>query len=430
VIDWSIALKIEHEVARIINQQEINGVGFDKPKAEKYVEQIENECQELYDHVRPLLTKEVEMWGSVPVNRPFRADRSYSQAVHNWYPDTIPDIEGPFTRVEFKEPELGSRQKLTKQLLKLGWVPQEFTPKGAPKITEESLGFLEGVGKHIAKWYILKHRQSQIQGWLEKLRPDGRLTAGAITCGTNTGRMRHTVVVNVPKAKDFIVFGKEMRSLFIAEPPYLLVGHDAEQLELRILAHYMGDDEYIRQILEGDIHSFNQEMAGLSNRDQAKTFIYALIYGAGDYKIGTIVGGNSKDGKELKKRFFSRIPKLRALYERVSKASKKGYLIGLDGRKLWLRSEHKALNTLLQGGGAVVMKTSMIYLDRWVRNRRLDARKVIDMHDEAQAEVHPDCIDRYRELAERSIVKAGEYFNLRIPMSASSAVGSNWSQTH
>lgn len=428
--DWSLAEKIEHEVRRIITQQELNGVGFDKEKAEDYVNFLEKERERLYGHIRPLLQTEVEMWGSVPVKRPFKKDGSYSNPVLSWYGSDIPDIQGPFTRVEFKEPELGSRHKLIKQLLRIGWQPTEHTPKGNPKITEESLEFLEGIGKDIAKWYIYQHRQSQIQGWLDRLRPDGRLTAGAFTCATPTGRMRHTVVVNVPKAKDYVVFGKEMRSLFIPFDPYFLVGHDAEQLELRLLAHYMDDEEYIRQILEGDIHTFNQNMAGLDNRDQAKTFIYAFIYGAGDYKIGTIVGGSTKDGRELRKRFLSRVPKLKRLTERVGSAAKRGYLIGLDGRKLMIRSDHKALNTLLQGGGAVIMKLSMIYLDKWVRRRQLNVKKVIDMHDESQAEVLPDHIRVYRELAEKSIVKAGEYFDLRIPMSASSAVGNNWSQTH
>ena len=428
--DWELALKIEHRVARIIAQQVLNGVGFDKEKAEQYVEDLTKERDQLYNHIRPMLSKEVEVYGSVPVNKPFKKSGDYSKMVVDWFNGDVPDVVGQFSRVNFVEPDLGSRQKLIKQLLKIGWRPLEYTEKGNPKLTEESLEFLEGVGNDIARWYILKHRQSQIEGWLNKLRPDGRLSAEAFTCGTNTGRFRHKIVVNVPKASPKVVFGKEMRSLFVADPPYIMVGHDAEQLELRMLAHYMGDDEYIRQILEGDIHTFNQNMAGLDNRDDAKTFIYAFNYGAGDAKLGSIVGGTAADGRVMRETFLARVPKLARLMKRVETAANRGYLIGLDGRKLWLRSQNKALNTLLQGGGAVVMKSSMIFLDKWVRRHNLDVRKVIDMHDEGQAEVLPDHVDMYKELAAKSIVKAGEYFNLRIPLAGDTKVGTNWSETH
>ena len=124
----------------------------------------------------------------------------------------------------------------------------------------------------------------------------------------------------------------------------VLVGVDASGLELRMLAHYMNDEEYINEVVNGDIHTTNQNLAGLESRDTAKTFIYALVYGAGDEKIGSVVGGSRKQGKELKERFLTNLTALKTLKEKVQRADKRGFLKGLDGRKNYIRSEHAAIN--------------------------------------------------------------------------------------
>ncbi len=284
-VEWELPLEIEYRVFNIIVRQEMRGIAFDKQKAEEHVKFLTNERSELYDEVRPHLEMEYVLPYANPMNKPFVMSGMPSSNLLKWYPDLegvhVENedcyVGGPFTRVKFEEPDIGSRKKLIKQLYRLGWKPVEFTEKGNPKVTEESLAPMKGIGAQLARWYVYQHRQSQIQGWLNNIRPDGRLTAGAFTNGTNTGRFRHKGVVNVPKAKPHVIFGEQMRSLFIAGDGYKMVGHDAEQLELRILAHFMNDPKFIEQILEGDIHSFNQELAGLPTRDDAKTFIYALL---------------------------------------------------------------------------------------------------------------------------------------------------------
>lgn len=388
----------------------------------------------MYDKIRPDLTLEVENYKEI--RKPFLKNGDYAAPVQRWIEDVGPlPIGGPFTRIKFVEPELSKTAKLKKQLERLGWQPTEWNYKDgvrtSPKITEDSLESLPGdLGQNIRRWVVYRHRQSQIEGWIKALRPDGRLTAGAITCGANTGRMLHRTVVNVPKAHPNVIYGQEMRSLFIAPDGKLLVGHDASGLELRMLAHYMNDPNYTEILLNGDIHSFNQQLAELPTRDNAKTFIYALIYGAGDSKLGSIVGGGAREGRELRDRFLRNLPKLGRLIERVQRASQRGYLIALDGRKLYVRGQHSALNTLLQGAGAIVMKTSMVYLDKWVRREGLNVLKVIDMHDEAQAEVIPEHAELYGELAVKSIKKAGEFFKLNVPLDGEYKIGKNWSETH
>lgn len=267
--------------------------------------------------------------------------------------------------------------------------------------------------------------------------------------------------VNIPKAAKYVLFGAQCRAIFCAgycdlkdNPKGIIfrngkhrsfvprgrrvfVGYDGAGLELRMLAHSINDPEYTRQILEGDIHSYNQALAGLPNRDAAKTFIYAFLYGAGDQKIGDIINGSKRDGFEIKERFFESLPRLKDLIERIKEDGEKGYVLGLDGRKLWLRKDsngrpmtHKALNLLLQGAGAVVMKYAMILLEEAIEELGLDAKKVIDMHDEGQYDVAPRDVNKVRELMNDCVKRAGELLGLNCPLASDSIAGANWKDTH
>ena len=457
--------RMESHVARIIGQQELRGVSFNGTQAKKYLNTLEGIKRDLYAKLRPMLRLEVERPYDIPVNKPWLKDGSYSTSVTKWYGEASSSVWGTFSRVQFVEPNLGSRQKLCAQLLRLGWEPEHYTeptdsyPDGNPRLTVDGkpCSSLDKIGSEegqwIADWYIHNHRQSQIAGWVlgnkgngfvSRIRSDGRIPAEAFTIGTNTFRFRHKKVVNVPKAAEDVKFGKEMRSLFRATEGRVLVGHDASGLELRMLAHFLNDATFTHAVVEGnsdegtDIHSENMRSAQLSNRDDAKTFIYAFLYGAGDAKIGSIIGGGAKEGARLKRQFFAANPKLKALVDSVTTASERGFLYGLDGRRIRMRRDkvskklqtHKALNTLLQCSGALVMKYSMIFLDKWVREEGLDVWKVIDMHDESQADVHPKDVKRYKELVIKSIRVAGEYLQLNCPLDAEAKHGNNWAETH
>jgi len=447
-MDWSQSIRCETEVARIITQQSINGVLFDIDSAHGLIEQIKKESEEIYNYVRSYLPYVTDTKKRTCM-RPFNVKTGgYSKKVEKLLKDDTLPIGGAFTYIA---PDLGSREYLVNVLVELGWIPTQFTETGRPKLTHEgmpvtSLTEFDGeLGRKVARWYIINHRRGQIQGWINRIRPDGRLSAQAIPIGTNTMRMRHSIVVNVPKASDKVPYGKEMRSLFIVPEGYCLVGHDASGLELRMLAHYLNDPEYTKVVTEGDPHSLHQQMAGLPTRDDAKTFIYAFLYGAGDEKLGSILlplgtsAQKKRKGAELRATFLSANPKLKELVDRVKRASQSGYLIGLDGRKVWMRRnhrkqvmDHKALNTLLQSAGAVVMKYSMLFLDKWVRKSGIDAKKVLDMHDEAQWEVknNEEIIELYSNYAVQSIRQAGGYLNLNCPLDAEAKVGNNWSETH
>jgi DNA polymerase I-like protein with 3'-5' exonuclease and polymerase domains len=223
-------------------------------------------------------------------------------------------------------------------------------------------------------------------------------------------------------------YGKECRACWTVPKGYKLVGIDASGLELRMLAHYMNDEDYTNEILNGDIHTTNQKLAGLESRNQAKTFIYALLYGAGDAKLGTVAGGGKSTGRNLRKSFISNLPSFKAVKDRVARAATRGYLKALDGRKLYVRSEHSALNTLLQGAGAIVMKQALVILDKKIKH--LDAHFVANVHDEWQIEVRQDQADEVGRLGVEAIIEAGKVLKLNCPLDGEYKVGDNWSETH
>ena len=197
-----------------------------------------------------------------------------------------------------------------------------------------------------------------------------------------------------------------------------------------MLASFMNDKEYTNEILNGDIHTTNQNNAGLSTRSQAKTFIYAFLYGAGDSKIGSIVGGSQRTGSQLRQRFLENTPALAELRERVSIASQRGYLRGLDGRCLHIRSEHSALNTLLQSAGAVVMKKALQIFTDYAPQWNLTYKLLGSIHDEYQIEAPEDQADKVGWLMVECIKAAGVALDLKCPLDGEYKVGNNWAETH
>tara|TARA_Y100001954_G_scaffold230172_1_gene277352 strand:- start:286 stop:1020 length:735 start_codon:yes stop_codon:yes gene_type:complete len=227
-------------------------------------------------------------------------------------------------------------------------------------------------------------------------------------------------------------YGQECRELWTISNPdtHQLVGTDASGLELRCLAHYMKNADFTNEVLTGDVHTANQRAAGLSNRDQAKTFIYAFLYGAGPAKIGKIVGGGPGKGQKLISKFLANMPALRTLRSNIQEAAQQGSIPGLDGRRLMIRSEHAALNTLLQGAGAIVCKQWLVEIDKRVRKSGLDAKLVASVHDEYQFEVARPDINRFTKITKEAMYQTQKVFNFRCDLDSDYKVGNNWAETH
>jgi len=402
---WGESVQLEHDVAAILKRQEQHGFKFDKHKGEALLAQLTGEVADIESELQDTFPPIVEERVSEKTGR------------------TLKTKVTPFNP--------GSRQQIAERLATLGVIFTEETEKGSTIINEK---VLEGIdlpeAKLIARYLMLQKRISQVSSWFDVVKPDGRVHGRVITNGAVTGRMTHISpnMAQVPNSGS--EYGVECRELWTVEPGNKLVGIDASGLELRMLAHYMKDDQYTNEILNGDIHTANQKAAGLESRNTAKTFIYAFLYGAGSRKIGSIVGGSEEEGTALIERFLKNTPALRKLKSTVKRLSKNGYLPGLDGRHLLVRSEHSALNTLLQGAGAILMKKSLVILNNKLKCGIIDAKFCANVHDEWQVEVPQEDADKVGKLAVLAIEEAGVALGLRCPTTGEYNVGDNWKETH
>ena len=424
------SIDLEHNVQNSIVKQINNGWTLDQRRAFDLLAELQEKQNELEDMVRKVF---IPLPTLIKVVKPkYKKDGGLSSVGLKFLGDLWVHVGGDFSRVDFPEFNLGSRRQIGRYLQYFGWKPEKFTDTGQPIVDEKVLENVTDIpeAQLIANYLLVQKRIAQVQSWVDAVEADGRVHGQVNAIGAVTGRMTHSSpnMAQVPAV--YSPYGKECRSCWVVPEGYKLVGVDASGLELRMLAHYMGDQEYTNEILNGDIHSANQSAAGLASRDQAKTFIYAFLYGAGDAKIGSIVGGSSRVGKRLKDKFLENTPALAELRDRVGTAAARGFLRGLDGRRLWIRSEHAALNTLLQAAGAVVMKKALVIFEDFAKQWKLNYRMVGNIHDEVQMEVLDKDAENAGYLMVESIKAAGIYYNMRCPLDGEYKIGNDWSQTH
>jgi DNA polymerase I-like protein with 3'-5' exonuclease and polymerase domains len=450
-------LDLEHAVARVIAKQERRGFAFDEPRAQALYAKLQGERVEMEAGLCDLF----HPW--------WTADRKKGSAefTPRGVNNRLGYVKGAtFSRVKQLVFNPGSRDHIADRLTAIhGWMPEEFTDGGKPKVDEAVLGSLPyAEAKTLARYMTIQKKLGQIgdgeNSWFRFTR-NGRIHGSVRTNGAVTGRMAH-FKPNVGQVdKD-----PEMRACWTAGAGYVLVGCDADGLELRMLGHYMAKYDggaYAQSIVHGkkedgtDAHSLNQKAAGLRLRDSAKIFVYALLYGAGNYKLGTIAYDDFEDerkarfdvkftthearrralariGKERRDNLMRGLPAFQRLIDDVKVAAKaRGFLRGLDGRLLHIRSDHAALNTLLQSAGAIVMKRALVILAHSLRERNYsddDVGFVANVHDEFQMEARSVIANEVGALAADSIRLAGESFGLRIPLAGNFDVGATWAETH
>ena len=398
-------IELEHKVQASVQQQEINGWTLDQPLARDLCATFKERMNEIEEELQ----------------------QKFPPIVHErWSEKTGKQLKD---KVEVFN--VGSRQQIAKRLSSLGVRFDKVTEKGNPIVDEAVLETIDlPEAKVVSEYLMLQKRYAQVNSWLEHVKEDGRVHGRVISNGAVTGRMTHQSpnMAQVPASHS--PYGHECRSCWTVPEGKKLVGFDASGLELRMLAHYMKDEDYTNEIINGDIHTANQRLAGLESRNQAKTFIYALLYGAGDEKLGSVAGGGRTTGKKLRESFLNNLPSFAALKDRVSEAAGRGYLIGLDGRKLGVRSEHSALNTLLQSAGSLVMKKALTLLDDYGKIWGIDYKFVGNIHDEIQAEVINERTETFGRLAVSCIQAAGLEWKLNCPLDGEYKVGKTWAQTH
>ncbi len=395
---------LEHNIRLILDQQEKNGFAFDMMKAQQLLAKLK---EDIYD---------LEQW-----------------SLEEFEP-TIVEMKTKTKEISFN---IGSRQQIADRLMKKGWKPKQFTDKKNIIINEAVLKTIKEpelklTAERFSKYFLLQKRAVMVESWIDACDNDNRVHGKVMTLRTITGRMAHNSpnMAQVPAV--YSPYGKDCRGLWTISDPmkYKLVGTDASGLELRCLAHYLNDTTYTDEILNGDIHTKNMELAGLANRDQAKTFIYAFLYGAGAEKIGKIVGAGKEQGNSLIKRFLSNLPSLKRLREQVEKVSRRGKIKAIDGRYLKVRSPHSALNTLLQGAGAIVCKQWLLHIITRVYNKKLDAKLVASVHDEYQFEVANKDVNEFCSITKIAMKETEKTLKLRCPLDNDYKVGVTWAETH
>ena len=389
--------------------------------------------------------------------------------------DTRDYVEGaPYTPVEHVVFNPSSRDHIALKLKEAGWIPTEFTDKGAPKVDDEVLEHVrvEDPEKQrcidlIKEYLMIQKRIGQAaegdKAWLRYVQEDGKIHGSVNPNGAVTGRATHSFpnLGQVPGVRS--PYGEPCRAAFGAEHhldgltglPWVQAGIDASGLELRCLAHFMSKYDggaYADVILNGDIHTVNQQAAELPTRDNAKTFIYGFLYGAGDEKIGQIVGAGKERGKELKKKFLENTPAIAALREGIQQTLvessrwvageqkvkwKRRWIKGLDGRKVHVRSPHAALNTLLQSAGALICKLWIVETEELLLKAGLkhgwdgDFAYMAWIHDEIQVACRTEEIaQQVIDIAQQAMRNVGEHFKFRCRLDTEGKMGANWKECH
>jgi len=458
-----MGLEIEHRAWHIIKKQQDNGFAFNSEEAHVLyakIRQKENEIQEKIYEFWPPSFEVVATY-----KRPYKQDgtptANYQRHSQQFVSVRVCPERNEYECFDYRYFNIGSPSQRIEKLLELGWVPEEFTkpskthPNGQPKATEKGhlvpslQRFVETSGKEevrlIAQWIEYNARANMVNTWLEAYNETTGCIHGNLWMA-NTLRYRHSnpnsanipAVRKGPDKKPLLgeagVYTYEARSLWTTRDPSsrCVVGVDAKGIQLRVLAHYLNNPEFTDIVINGDPHAHNQAIGDFASRDDAKTFIYAFFLGAGDAKIGTIVRGTKKEGRDLKKRFIERTPGLKHLLDHLKgQVERTGRIVLCDGTPVIVDKPHTVLAYLLQGDESRIMKKAGIETDLMVRQRKLDVLKVGDIHDEWQSDVFkPHAEEFATDVCPRAFVATSEFFGYRVPLDCDSRIGMTWAETH
>jgi DNA polymerase-1 len=441
--------QLQHSIARIIKQQQINGFQFNIQEAivlYQHLRQLEAELEEQVHNVFP---PKISFVRSGPI---YRKDGSVrAQFIRDQQNLTVRTTGNTYEAYQSTPFNLGSPSQRTERLQELGWVnlPDEVTKTGKPKpfdkgdLVPSLKEFLEQNPtpeiEYIAKWLSYNARANMINTWMEAFNEDtGRIHGKLFVADTLRFRHQSPNTANIPAVrvtndgqpllKEAGYYTYEARDLWTARPGRVLVGTDAAGLELRMLAHFLNRKEFTKQVVEGDPHQYNADLAGVS-RPTAKTLLYAIQYGAQAKKVASIIKASQKEGAALREQFLERLG-LKGLMENAISEQKSGRVWLVCGAGVVCPSPHAALNYKLQGSGARVMALAASFLEHHIRRNGLDSLKVGDIHDEWQYDVAPEDAQEHARLSLLSLREAGEELNLNVRIDGTAKKGLTWAQTH
>lgn len=450
--DYPTAIKLEHKLAVEVAKQETNGWLFDDAKATGLLLYINNRMGEIEIEIEPKLKPKRSFLDAEPRTAKVLADGRYDRITRNYFGQERPDPSKPipptYQRLSVKDTDLGSNLAVIELLLAEGWQPTEYNwkkdgrnwIKKGPKLTDDSFDSITGdLGKMIAEWRILRSRRGFLEGQLKLQRADGKVSCAGFTLGTHTSRMRHRGIVNVPGAG--AVLGKEIRACYTSEEGRKVVAADSDGNQLRALCHYINNKDVSTAVAEGsselgtDIHTRNAKMVGVP-RNVVKNLTYALVFGAGDKKLGDTAGMKGQ-GKALRAKMMEAYdgytPMLNTIEDQWSGNHfymDRGFVFGLDGRPVYCE-KFRALNNLLQCYEAVTCKAACVKAMEMIREQELDAKLICFYHDEINLDVAEGDAQAAKEILEYCLGDfITEEYNLNIPMSGAGSIGDNWYDVH
>ena len=501
------AIEMEHMCHHLLMEQTKAGFSLNKTRANTLVKQTSELIDEYLNELHKIFPKQNKFVEKYTPR--FNKDGSMSggskKKLLNWIHKENDDDEtyDLFIEEEFNP---SSPKQVGERLMSLGWNPRKFTATGQASTSKDVIGeaidFLAKKAPEVEvlrKYNIVADRNSKAKKWLTLAEETGRVHGSVNHVGPWTHRCSHfdDNMANIARVRlddkgkpikglegDY---GWDCRHCWVPQDGWVLVGCDAAGIQLRALAHYMNDPEYIKEVCEGDVHVANQKAAGIKDRPTAKTFIYAWLLGAGDEKIGQIVGVEPEEYEALfkdaknekrwnrfvkhnkgkmgekdnllwwvsgklrsedrkvdqetvaiilkgyytKKKFLEALPALRQFKEvEIKKAAQRGYMLGLDGRKIWVPSEHLAMGAYLQGFEAVIMKKAMVLYQQRLNEKGIIFNQLGFIHDELQVETTPEHADIVGQTIVDSIIDAGVLLNSKCPLDGEYKIGSSWGETH
>lgn len=449
-------LDIEHRSWQLIQKQKRNGFAFNIKEAHVLYNKLREKENDIRDRIHEFWPPELRHVATF--KKPFKKDgnpsANFARHQQQYVEVRVREDDGEYDAYDYVYFSIGSPQQRVEKLLELGWEPREFTKGGSPqptskgKLSPSLAEFVEESGneqvKLIANWIEYNARANMINTWIEAYNDNTGCIHGSLWLA-NTLRYRHSEPnsANIPAVRvngegrvrygEDGVFTYEARNLWtVRSDDRMLVGVDAKGIQLRVLAHYLNNPKFTESVLEGDPHSYNQEIGGFRTRAIAKTFIYAFLLGAGDAKVGQIIGGSTKDGRDIKSRFISNFPGLKDLLDALERqVDRTGRIVLCDGTPIIVSSPHTRLGYLLQGDESRIMKKAAILADIETRRRALDVLKVGDIHDEWQNDVYKDHTDEFAyEVCPLAFRSSGEHFRYRLPIDCDAKIGLTWAETH
>lgn len=425
-------LWLEHRVEEIVHEIELAGWSFDVKAAQALYTMLVGKL----DALEKSLVEKFGTWREV--DREFVAKRDNKpRGITKGETVTV------YKQVTFNP---GSRVHIEKKLREAGWEPDEFTPTGRAKIDDTILEDLNVSGaEDIVSYLLIQKRLGQLMdgdnGWLKMVDDKGLIHCRYNPMGTVHSRASHNHpnIGQVPN--EYSLYGPECRSLFVAPKGWKQVGADMAGAQLRCLSHYIAAFDggaYGRIVCDGDIHTFHKDAAAplIPSRDNAKTTIYAKLFGAGPPKIGKINGVSAKLGQRILDLLSSKIPALGSLEKAVNVACQKGWLKALDGRRVPVSSKRLGLNYLVTSAEAILCKRWMV--DWWDHMYTLGYKHGWDgdfvlvgwVHDELQVAVRDGLEETVGNMLVEAARHSGDEYGFKTKLDSSFKIGNSWKDTH